>query len=114
MQVNVLDAKTNFSKLLAAVAAGDDVVIANRGEPIARIVKYEAPKVLRKPGAWSHIKQPPGYDDFSTVNAELWKQMEASDLFAGALEREAQLKAQAKRARGRRATASATSTKRKK
>jgi prevent-host-death family protein len=114
MRVNVLEAKTHFSKLLAAVAAGDDVVIANRGAPIARIIKYEAPKTLRKPGAWAHIKQPPGYDDFSTVNAELWKQMEASDIFAGALEREAQLKAQANAKRARSRATVAAPTKRKK
>jgi prevent-host-death family protein len=112
VEVNILDAKTNFSKLLAAVAAGDEVVIANRGTPVARIIKYKAPKVLRKPGAWAHIKQPPGYDDFSEVNAELWKQMEASDIFAGALQREAQLKAQAKQKRG--ASQSTTVSKRKK
>lgn len=99
MLVNVLEAKTNLSKLMAAAVAGEEVILANRGQPIARIVKYEAPKVLRKPGAWAHIKQPEGYDDFTQVNAELWRAMEASDIFAGANERERQLKAEAKRAK---------------
>ena len=35
MQVNILEAKTNFSQLLAAVAAGEEVIIANRGKPVA-------------------------------------------------------------------------------
>lgn len=39
--VNVHEAKTKLSALLAAVEAGDDVVIARRGTPIARIVRYE-------------------------------------------------------------------------
>ena len=38
MQVNILEAKTNFSQLLAAVAAGEEVIIANRGKPVAMLV----------------------------------------------------------------------------
>ena len=38
VQVNILEAKTNFSQLLAAVAAGEEVIIANRGKPVARLV----------------------------------------------------------------------------
>ena len=37
MQVNILEAKTNFSQLLAAVAAGEEVIIANRGKPVAML-----------------------------------------------------------------------------
>ena len=88
MQVNVLEAKTKFSKLLEAVDLGEDVVIANRGKPVARIVNYEAPKVLRKPGAWAHIVQPRGYDDFTEVNARLMAQLRAGGIFAGASLRE--------------------------
>ena len=42
-QVNVHDAKTNFSKLLARVQAGEEVVIARAGRPVARLVRYESP-----------------------------------------------------------------------
>ena len=35
---NVHDAKTHFSKLLARVAAGEEVLIAKAGEPVAKIV----------------------------------------------------------------------------
>lgn len=38
MKVNVLEAKNRLSQLLRAVQAGEDVVIANRGEPVARLV----------------------------------------------------------------------------
>ncbi len=105
MLVNVLEAKTNLSKLMAAAVAGEEVILANRGEPVVRLVKYEPAKFLRKPGAWAHIKQPKGYDDFSEVNAELWRQMEASDIFAGAIERERQLKEIAKRAKSSKSAA---------
>ena len=36
--VNVHEAKTQLSRLLARVEAGEDVVIARRGEPVARLV----------------------------------------------------------------------------
>lgn len=35
--VNVHDAKTNLSKLLADVERGEDVLIARAGEPVARL-----------------------------------------------------------------------------
>ena len=44
MTVNVHEAKTELSRLLAAVEAGEDVVIARRGTPVARLVKYERPQ----------------------------------------------------------------------
>ena len=36
--VNVHQAKTQLSRLLARVEAGEDVVIARRGEPVERLV----------------------------------------------------------------------------
>lgn len=42
--VNVHDAKTQFSKLLAQVEQGQEVVIARAGQPIAKLVPYVAPK----------------------------------------------------------------------
>ncbi len=36
--VNVHQAKTQLSRLLAQVEAGEDVVISRRGEPVARLV----------------------------------------------------------------------------
>ena len=39
--VNVHDAKTNLSRLLAQVEAGDEVIIARRGRPVVRLVPYK-------------------------------------------------------------------------
>jgi len=36
--VNVHEAKTNLSKLLARVSAGEEIIIANDGHPVARLV----------------------------------------------------------------------------
>ena len=38
MQVNVLDARNRLSQLIKAAQAGEDVVIANRGRPLVRLV----------------------------------------------------------------------------
>jgi prevent-host-death family protein len=40
--VNVHDAKTQLSRLLAAVESGEEVVIARRGKPVAKLVKYRS------------------------------------------------------------------------
>lgn len=37
-QVNILEARNNLSRLVAVVGNGDEVVIANRGKPVARLV----------------------------------------------------------------------------
>jgi prevent-host-death family protein len=36
--VSVLEAKKSFSKLLQRVAAGEQIVISNRGVPVARLI----------------------------------------------------------------------------
>jgi prevent-host-death family protein len=43
MQVNILEAKNRLSQLIKSVQAGEEVVIANRGEPVARLVPANAP-----------------------------------------------------------------------
>ncbi|MDD5580137.1 MAG: type II toxin-antitoxin system prevent-host-death family antitoxin [Methylobacter sp.] len=51
MQVNMLEAKNRLSSLIAAAEQGEEVLIARNGLPVAKIVKYSAPKV-NLPGAW--------------------------------------------------------------
>ena len=50
MQVNIHDAKTNLSKLLEKAEAGEEVVIARDGKPIAKLIRFEKTKVKRKLG----------------------------------------------------------------
>jgi len=40
--VNVRETRENLSRLLDAVAAGEEVVIMRRGQPVARLVPAEA------------------------------------------------------------------------
>jgi len=51
--VNVHEAKTHLSRLLAKVRAGEDVVIAKGGQPIARLVPLGTCEAARVPGSAS-------------------------------------------------------------
>lgn len=39
--VNVHEAKTNLSRLLVKVEAGEDIIIARSGTPVARLVRFQ-------------------------------------------------------------------------
>ncbi|MFI4890047.1 MAG: type II toxin-antitoxin system Phd/YefM family antitoxin [Steroidobacterales bacterium] len=45
--IDIYDAKTQLSKLVEKAAAGEDVIIARAGKPIARLTRLEAtrPKI---------------------------------------------------------------------
>ena len=47
MQVNILEAKNRLSLLIKAAQAGEDVIIANRGEPVVRLVPARAAAAAR-------------------------------------------------------------------
>lgn len=49
--VNIHDAKTQFSKLIEAVAQGERVIIAKAGKPVAELVAIESAPPARKPGS---------------------------------------------------------------
>jgi prevent-host-death family protein len=48
--VNVHEAKTHLSRLLAQVEAGEEVIIARGGKPVARLVPVDVPADRRVPG----------------------------------------------------------------
>jgi prevent-host-death family protein len=49
--VNMHEAKSTLSKLVEKVSAGEEVVIAKAGKPVAKLVKYE-PKEPRPLGLY--------------------------------------------------------------
>ena len=53
MQVNVLEAKSQLSKLLKAALEGEEVIIARNGEPMVKLVPISKP---RKLGGWGRLK----------------------------------------------------------
>jgi|HubBroStandDraft_2_1064218.scaffolds.fasta_scaffold1791973_1 prevent-host-death family protein len=62
-EVNVHEAKTQLSRLLRRVAAGEEITIANRGVPVARLVPAAQPKAHRELGIESgHLKIAEDFD----------------------------------------------------
>jgi prevent-host-death family protein len=51
VQVNMLDAKSQLSRLVKAALAGEEVIIASHGNPQVRLVPCAAPEGLQRPGA---------------------------------------------------------------
>lgn len=49
--VNVHEAKTHLSRLLVRVEAGEEIVIARSGKPVARLVAYRSGSPVRRFGS---------------------------------------------------------------
>ncbi|MBM4352695.1 MAG: type II toxin-antitoxin system Phd/YefM family antitoxin [Deltaproteobacteria bacterium] len=47
LQINVFEAKTNLSRLLLRVAAGEEVIIARAGKPVAKLVPFQKQATTR-------------------------------------------------------------------
>ena len=63
--VNIREAKTHLSRLVARVEAGEEIVIAKAGRPVARLVPIE--KIL-KPVKTGGLRLPHEIpDDFDTM-----------------------------------------------
>ena len=71
MQVNILEAKNQLSRLVKAVVAGEDVVIASNGVPMVRLVPVAKRRKLRKPGAWRHLPAPAVDWDSAETNRQV-------------------------------------------
>ena len=62
---NIHEAKTKLSKLIEAALKGEDVIISQEGEPVAKIIPYQHNLEPRKPGYWrSKVKMA---EDFDTL-----------------------------------------------
>jgi prevent-host-death family protein len=63
LEVNIHEAKTHLSKLLQRVMAGEEIIIAKSGTPVARIVPIVAATKKRIPGsARGKIRIAPDFD----------------------------------------------------
>jgi len=68
--VNVYEAKTHLSQLLDRAAAGEEIVIARAGRPVARLVPLAgASSRRRSPGGWRGKVRIS--DDFDELPAEI-------------------------------------------
>lgn len=68
--VNVQEAKTQLSRLLTLVEAGEEVVIARYGKPVARLVRTTPPARARQSGTWRDSLRIA--DDFDEEIGEEW------------------------------------------
>jgi prevent-host-death family protein len=66
--VNIHEAKTHFSQLIERVGAGEDIVIAKAGKPVARLVGLRPQGAVRQLGAMAGQFDVPA--DFDTMGAE--------------------------------------------
>jgi prevent-host-death family protein len=66
--INIHAAKTHLSRLVQEAAAGEEIVIAKAGRPIARLCPLAVPKPRRKLGILDGKIQLP--DDFDTMCEE--------------------------------------------
>jgi prevent-host-death family protein len=60
--VNIHEAKTNLSRLVEEVAAGQEIIIAKAGKPMARLVPLDAAPKKRRLGLFKGQLNVP--DDF--------------------------------------------------
>lgn len=72
--VNVHEAKTELSRLIARVEAGEEVVIARRGEPVVQLVLCK-PRKERRPGRLkgSIVIPDDFFDPLPEEELELWE-----------------------------------------
>ena len=62
--INLYDAKTQLSQLVERAAAGEEIIIAKAGRPMARLVPMKVPMVTRVPGMLKgKIAIGPAFDD---------------------------------------------------
>ncbi len=60
--VNIHEAKTHLSRLLARVEGGEEIIIARAGRAIARLIPMESAPTRREPGSARGLFTVP--DDF--------------------------------------------------
>jgi prevent-host-death family protein len=60
---NLYEAKTALSKLVDRAAAGEEIIIAKSGKPLARLTAFPVARTPRKPGGWEgKVKIGPDFD----------------------------------------------------
>jgi len=62
--VNLYEAKTSLSKLVDRAAAGEEIIIAKAGKPLARLTSFPKGGKPRVPGGWEgRVKIAPDFDE---------------------------------------------------
>ena len=80
--VNMLDAKTQLSKLVSAVESGEEkeIIIARNGKPAAKLVPLTAEPAKKRQLGLAAGKYPPlDYEEFQALDAEVHKMFFGND-----------------------------------
>ena len=51
--VNTHEAKSRLSELIRMAEAGDDVILARGGRPVAKLIAWPSARPARVPGSWA-------------------------------------------------------------
>jgi len=71
--VNIYDAKSQFSKLIVRVEAGEEIMLSRNGKAVARLVPLEPERAPRRPGVWKgRVVVGDDFDDFSEADDRDW------------------------------------------
>jgi prevent-host-death family protein len=71
--INIYDAKTQLSKLVARVESGEEITLARNGKPVARLVPLDRRTAPRVPGALKgQFWMAPDFDDFTEQDEADW------------------------------------------
>lgn len=76
---NIHEAKTHLSRLVDRAAAGEEIIIARAGKPIAKLVPYKAPVGRRELGHWTGLTWIA--PDFDETDEETIRLFEESEVF---------------------------------
>jgi prevent-host-death family protein len=49
---NIHEAKSQLSKLIESVLAGEEIIIAKAGKPLVKMIPYQEAQKPRVPGGW--------------------------------------------------------------
>jgi prevent-host-death family protein len=82
--VNMHEAKTHLSKLVARVEGGEQIVITRAGKPAAKLVPVPQEKRgKRKLGGWEGRFQMPSDEEWKKMDEEIEQMFEESEIFPG-------------------------------
>jgi prevent-host-death family protein len=71
--VNVYEAKTHLSRLIARVEAGEEITLSRNGRAVARIVPLAWRAITREPGIWKgRIVVHDDFDEFTEQDERDW------------------------------------------
>ena len=72
--VNIHQAKTHLSRLVERVEAGEEIVIARAGRPVARLVPFGTRTRHRQPGLWrGRVVISPDFDEVNPAIEALFE-----------------------------------------